>query len=75
MDILCNNITLTPTCSGTCISYQTFCFVVPYFEEPASQNTNSIYYPTRQIVMSVRANFVDIYLRGMRDRSMRRSMR
>ena len=30
-----------------------------------------IYYPRRQIVMSVRANFADIYLRGMRDRRMR----
>ena len=29
-----------------------------------------MYYPTRQIVMSVLANFEDIYLRGMRDRSM-----
>ena len=29
-----------------------------------------LYYPTRQIVMSVRANFADIYLREMRDRSM-----
>ena len=30
-----------------------------------------IYYPTRQILMSVLANFADIYLRRMRDRSMR----
>ena len=30
-----------------------------------------IYYPTRQIGMFVRANFVDIYLQRMRDRSMR----
>ena len=30
-----------------------------------------IYYPTRQIFMCVHANFADIYLRGMRDRSMR----
>ena len=29
-----------------------------------------IYYPTRQSFMSVWANFADIYLRGMRDRSM-----
>ena len=36
-----------------------------YFDE------NEIYYPTHQIVMSVWANFADIYLRGMRDRSMR----
>ena len=30
-----------------------------------------IYYPTRQIALFVRANFVDIYLQGRRDRSMR----
>ena len=30
-----------------------------------------IYYPTHQILMSVRTNFADIYSRGMRDRSMR----
>ena len=30
-----------------------------------------VYYPTRQIGMFARANFVDIYLQGMRDRSMR----
>ena len=35
---------------------------------------NSNYYPTQQTVMSVRANFADIYLRGMRDRSMRGGM-
>ena len=28
------------------------------------------YYPTCQIFMSVRANYADIYLPGMRDRSM-----
>ena len=28
------------------------------------------YYPTRQIFMSVRANYADIYLPVMRDRSM-----
>ena len=58
-----------------------------YFHEPvsrASQNTNNELKfsailnnktcnktPTRQIVMSVRANFADIYLRGMRDRGMK----
>ena len=30
-----------------------------------------MYHPTRQIGMFVRAKFVDIYLQGMRDRSMR----
>ena len=52
----------------------------------ASQNTNNeqkfsailhnkmsnkrFIHPTCQIVMSVRGNFADIYLRGMRERSM-----
>ena len=30
-----------------------------------------IYYPTRQIVVSMQANFMDIYLLGMHERSMR----
>ena len=30
-----------------------------------------IYYATRQVVMFLRAIFADIYLRGMRERSMR----
>ena len=46
---------------------------MPYFDEPVGRVKiqTTIYYPTGQIVMSVRANFADIYLRGMRDRSMR----
>ena len=53
---------------------------MPYFGKPVvrvkiqttSKNFNKeIYYPTRQIGMLVRANFVDIYLQGMRDRGMR----
>ena len=46
---------------------------MPYFDEPVGRVKiqTTIYYPTRQLVMSVPANFVDIYLRGMRDRSMR----
>ena len=55
---------------------------MPYFGEPVgrvkiqttSKNTRRYYtakrllrdYPTRQIGMFVRANFVDIYLQGMR---------
>ena len=45
-----------------------------YFDEPVGRvkiQTNEFYYPTRQIFMCVQANFADIYLRGMRDRSMR----
>ena len=34
-------------------------------------NVTEIYYPTRQIGMFMRANFVNIYLQGMRDRIMR----
>ena len=49
---------------------------MPYFGEPVGrvkiQTTREIYYPTRQIGMFARANSdVDIYLPGMRDRSMR----
>ena len=55
-----------------------FLRVVPYFGEPVgrvkiqttSKRLIEIYYPTRQIGMFVRANFVDIYLQGMRDKSM-----
>ena len=51
---------------------------MPYFDEPVgrvkiqttSKNTQRYYTTTRQIFMSVRANFVDIYLRRMGNRSM-----
>ena len=36
-----------------------------------AKNLFKIYYPIRQIVMSLRANFADNDLRGMRDRRMR----
>ena len=36
-----------------------------------AKNFFKIYYPIRQIVMSMRANFADNDLRGMRDRRMR----
>ena len=41
---------------------------MPYFGEPVGRVKIQT---TRQIVMSVREKFVDIYLRGLRDRSMR----
>ena len=55
---------------------------MPYFDEPVGQvkiqttsKNSHRYYTTkrltRQIVMSLWANFADIYLRGMRDKSMR----
>ena len=51
---------------------------MPNFDEPVGQvkiqTTSKIRHLTRQIVMSVRANFVDIYLRGMHDKSMRSGM-
>ena len=42
---------------------------MPYFDE--SLGRVKIQTTTGQIVRSVRANFADTYLRGMRDRSMR----
>ena len=36
-----------------------------------TKRLKEIYYPIRQIGMFVRANFVDIYFQGVRDRSMR----
>ena len=47
---------------------------MPCLDEPVGRvkkTNNKIYYPTRQIVMSVQANFADIFLLRMRDRSMR----
>ena len=53
---------------------------MPYFDEPVGRvkiqttsKNSQRYYTTKRLIifMCVQANFADIYLRGMRDRSMR----